>query len=136
MKPKHPDYMDQLNTYYGFILRPFCGDNVFSDWQFDTEPMVGSFYFEKDFGDKAIVLYATPYWEQIDGISVYIVIWKNSNPIDLEPATIPLQDITGNSALDTSNYFDKIKPILDHLDENYSQDSLKKFDLQSANFLI
>lgn len=109
---KHPDYIDQLNTYYNFILTPFVG-KTHNGWEFDEEHMAGSFLWHKKFGDNEVYVYATPYWETIDGIAIQVS--DDQGNID-EIRNIPLPNVTGDSKKDSDVYFNIMKSELHVLD--------------------
>jgi hypothetical protein len=95
------------NTYFFYILKPFLGKNI-DGWKFYMEDMVGTFYFEKG----KISVYATPFWEGADGVSVYAAD-EDYNSLGIEK-TFPIK-ITGDSKKDTDTYFKMMKSILSKL---------------------
>jgi hypothetical protein len=99
------------NIYYFNILKPFVGKKKIGAWEFDMEPMVGTFVFEQPNSDK--IVYATPYWEGLDGISIQIGDYDgSSDPITIDQS-LPM--ITGDSKKDSDAYFKLMGQVLKRL---------------------
>lgn len=104
-KRKYYGGTNGANTYYFFILKPFVLTGHMRDdldgWEFGMEDMVGTFYMEK--GD--VVIYATPFWDEVDGLPVYATNMETGGEVGCVTFEITP---TGDSRADAAEYFDKL----------------------------
>jgi len=101
---ENANFLDQKNTYYHFILKPFVGKRI-GKWTFEYERMSGTFSFDK--GDNSI--YATPYYEGSNGVPVD---FQDEDGDYKSLGLVKLPEITGDSKKDVGNYFKLITPYL------------------------
>jgi len=85
------------NIYYFNILKPFV-NRKFGEWKFDMEGMVGTFLFD----NGHTFIYATPYWEGVDGVAIYATDDEGTDIFQMDQA-LPM--ITGDSKKDSDAYF-------------------------------
>ncbi len=94
---ENANFLDQKNTYYNVILKPFVGKKI-GKWNFGYEPMAGTFYFET----KEKIMYATPYYEGTNGVP-FDIQDEDGDYENLKVGKLP--EITGDSKKDVGNYF-------------------------------
>jgi hypothetical protein len=102
LKEDSKEMLDAKNSYYYFILKPYVGKTI-GDFQFDIEPMMGTFFFgNEDDNPKYEIVYATPYWEGANGIPVDVHKEMGDTP---KRTIVKLPAITGDSKKDAAGYF-------------------------------
>ena len=100
---------DMYNSYYYMILKNITSKGkVIDGWEFDVEPMVGTFVFTKQFPTQEISVYATPFWEGEYGVTVQQTNWEGEFRDVTRFAVIPC----GDSKKDCDEYFEVMTDIL------------------------
>jgi hypothetical protein len=75
----------------------------------DEETMVGTFLFTNKHAD--VIVYATPYWEEVDGVNISVVINGDHHSNCVVDLPLP----TGDSKVDSFAYFAAIMEVLSNL---------------------
>jgi len=96
---------DGVNTYYFFILDPITKTGHkrtdLGGWHFGCEGMTGCFYLQKG----NVIVYATPFWEDVEGLPVYATTVDHGDELACETFEIVP---TGDSKADVKEYFDTL----------------------------
>jgi hypothetical protein len=97
---------EMKNCYMICALTPYEGELDFTDkrgnkWSMDTDPMAGTYFWTCDEYPE-MQMFATPFWEDIDGISLCITDTEDVHHEDIID-TINF-DLTFDSANDVRNY--------------------------------
>lgn len=107
-KRKYYGGTDGAHIYYHNILKPFfkTGNAVAGEWDMVFDDWMGTFGFTNRNSDAEI--YATPYWEGVDGVDVSVII--NNDHHSSRVVELPM--ITGDSKKDSEAYFTAMLPVL------------------------
>jgi len=107
MRTKFDDY----GTYMWLILGNNCIGRRIDNYTLGYEKMTGCFYWQHN--TKDIIVYATPFWEDTDGIPW--VVYDEENAAE-DKTGVESFDLTFNSEEDIHAYMHVVRKILKEIE--------------------